>query len=124
MCSAANDRERRHNGSGAPATEADGLTTLIVLHRSRGAVGDHYVGRFMKTGRNDPCPCGSGQKHKKCCAAKDAEARSLAVAEAAAAAQATAGEAPPPLADLHTWVPLVQQQGRLRPSRRGRKKPF
>lgn len=21
----------------------------------------------MKTGRNDPCPCGSGKKHKKCC---------------------------------------------------------
>ncbi|WP_421259982.1 YchJ family protein [Aeromonas sp. 600774] len=20
-----------------------------------------------KTGRNDPCPCGSGKKHKKCC---------------------------------------------------------
>ncbi|WP_371924923.1 SEC-C metal-binding domain-containing protein [Endozoicomonas sp. SCSIO W0465] len=20
-----------------------------------------------KTGRNDPCPCGSGQKFKKCC---------------------------------------------------------
>ncbi|PWF45421.1 hypothetical protein C7C56_017890 [Massilia glaciei] len=22
-----------------------------------------------KIGRNDPCPCGSGKKHKKCCAA-------------------------------------------------------
>lgn len=22
-----------------------------------------------KVGRNDPCPCGSGKKHKKCCAA-------------------------------------------------------
>jgi len=20
-----------------------------------------------ETGRNDPCPCGSGKKHKKCC---------------------------------------------------------
>jgi mRNA-degrading endonuclease RelE of RelBE toxin-antitoxin system len=25
-----------------------------------------------KTGRNDPCPCGSGRKYKKCCAEKDA----------------------------------------------------
>ena len=25
----------------------------------------------MKTGRNDPCPCGSGFKYKKCCADKD-----------------------------------------------------
>jgi hypothetical protein len=25
-------------------------------------------------GRNDPCPCGSGQKHKRCCLGKDAPA--------------------------------------------------
>lgn len=25
----------------------------------------------MKTGRNDPCPCGSGKKYKKCCIDKD-----------------------------------------------------
>lgn len=25
---------------------------------------------MSKTGRNDPCPCGSGKKHKKCCLAK------------------------------------------------------
>ena len=24
-------------------------------------------GKFVKTGRNDECPCGSGQKFKKCC---------------------------------------------------------
>lgn len=24
-------------------------------------------GKFVKTGRNDSCPCGSGQKFKKCC---------------------------------------------------------
>jgi hypothetical protein len=30
----------------------------------------------MKIGRNDPCPCGSGSKFKKCCLAKD-EAREL-----------------------------------------------
>ena len=27
----------------------------------------------MKTGRNDPCPCGSGKKYKKCCLEKDQE---------------------------------------------------
>lgn len=26
----------------------------------------------MKVGRNDPCPCGSGKKYKKCCMKKDA----------------------------------------------------
>lgn len=25
------------------------------------------VREFPKTGRNDPCPCGSGKKYKKCC---------------------------------------------------------
>ena len=24
----------------------------------------------MEVGRNDPCPCGSGKKYKKCCGAK------------------------------------------------------
>ena len=24
----------------------------------------------MSTGRNDPCPCGSGKKHKHCCLGK------------------------------------------------------
>src|SRR5262249_15074347 len=27
--------------------------------------------RAMKVGRNDPCPCGSGKKYKKCCLPKD-----------------------------------------------------
>lgn len=26
----------------------------------------------VKIGRNDPCPCGSGKKHKKCCGSADA----------------------------------------------------
>jgi hypothetical protein len=25
---------------------------------------------MQKVGRNDPCPCGSGKKHKKCCEMK------------------------------------------------------
>ena len=28
--------------------------------------------RVEKTGRNEPCPCGSGKKYKKCCGAKAA----------------------------------------------------
>ncbi|MFH1984011.1 MAG: DUF6398 domain-containing protein [Pseudomonadota bacterium] len=31
----------------------------------------------MKTGRNDPCPCGSGKKYKKCCLAAAAPAVDL-----------------------------------------------
>jgi len=28
-----------------------------------------YVRSDAKVGRNDPCPCGSGKKFKKCCGA-------------------------------------------------------
>ena len=31
-------------------------------------------GWFMKVGRNDPCPCGSGLKYKKCCLELDSSA--------------------------------------------------
>lgn len=27
----------------------------------------------MQTGRNDPCPCGSGRKYKRCCLDKRRE---------------------------------------------------
>ncbi|WP_141734779.1 YecA family protein [Oligoflexus tunisiensis] len=30
----------------------------------------------MKAGRNDPCPCGSGEKYKKCCLVQESAARS------------------------------------------------
>ena len=43
-----------------------------------------------KIGRNDPCPCGSGQKYKKCCLAKDETARNADLAAKAAAATAAA----------------------------------
>lgn len=32
-----------------------------------------YVREEPKIGRNDPCPCGSGKKYKKCCMRKDQE---------------------------------------------------
>src|SRR3989454_7897045 len=31
--------------------------------------GTSILSRAMRVGRNDPCPCGSGQKYKKCCGA-------------------------------------------------------
>ncbi len=45
-----------------------------------------------KPGRNDPCPCGSGQKYKRCCLAKDQLAQSTALAAAAAARAAEAAQ--------------------------------
>ena len=38
---------------------------------------------MSKVGRNDPCPCGSGRKHKKCCLKKDASASPVAAVKEA-----------------------------------------
>lgn len=35
---------------------------------------DNQVHVEQKPGRNDPCPCGSGKKYKKCCMLKEAAA--------------------------------------------------
>ena len=40
-----------------------GRTDRASLHAS-------FHGTSKKVGRNDPCPCGSGKKYKKCCLAK------------------------------------------------------
>lgn len=39
------------------------LENLRIAWRQRKYITRHVI----KTGRNDPCPCGSGLKHKKCC---------------------------------------------------------
>jgi uncharacterized protein YecA (UPF0149 family) len=39
---------------------------LRSLHRA-GRRPAAPVRREAKVGRNDPCPCGSGKKYKKCC---------------------------------------------------------
>jgi tetratricopeptide (TPR) repeat protein len=52
-----------------------------------------------KTGRNDPCLCGSGKKYKRCCFEKDQKTESAALAAAAAARIATQAE----FEDLVEW---------------------
>lgn len=42
------------------------LHEIGEFHRQDG-VWSYYDGKYPKTGRNDPCPCGSGKKYKKCC---------------------------------------------------------
>ena len=34
---------------------------------------DSFKGKKKKIGKNDPCPCGSGKKYKKCCLNKGSE---------------------------------------------------
>jgi tetratricopeptide (TPR) repeat protein len=48
---------------------------------------------MAKTGRNDPCPCGSGRKYKVCCLTKDEDAERERFKRAAAVAAAQAEEA-------------------------------
>lgn len=47
---------------------------------------------MAKIGRNDPCPCGTGQKYKRCCLPRDEAA--AAAARAATRAHETDGVAP------------------------------
>jgi len=40
----------------------------LALFREDGTIrGTTYRRQYSPTGRNDPCPCGSGKKFKKCC---------------------------------------------------------
>ncbi len=41
--------------------------TNVVYNRGEDAGVAQPVKKGKKTGRNDPCPCGSGKKYKKCC---------------------------------------------------------
>ncbi len=52
-------------------TGMDGLTQGMVLNGNHGIAQPGSTRRApdgAKIGRNDPCPCGSGKKFKKCCA--------------------------------------------------------
>jgi hypothetical protein len=54
------------------------------------------------TDRNDPCPCGSGKKFKKCHGAKGEAAPPVAKAKPAEPASVTAQEEPTSAEPLHT----------------------
>jgi len=52
--------------------ERDRLRETMGLLDDDGAYffDEPYIRQEPKTGRNDPCPCGSGKKYKKCCLGK------------------------------------------------------
>lgn len=63
-----------------------------------------------KTGRNEPCPCGSGKKYKKCCFEKDqkelrSQASPLPVGERTSARTPIPGRAEDPFADEFEDLP-------------------
>jgi preprotein translocase subunit SecA len=42
---------------------------------SQSAVKKTPIKKAQKTGPNDPCPCGSGKKYKKCCMQKEKQSQ-------------------------------------------------
>ncbi len=58
--------ERRRHHERATFGRADGAWKLV---RGEAVKPKPYVREEPRVGRNDPCPCGSGRKHKKCCGA-------------------------------------------------------
>jgi uncharacterized protein YecA (UPF0149 family) len=48
-------------GEGLPLSELSNVAAMVRGKSSPVSVGKN------KVGRNDPCPCGSGKKFKKCC---------------------------------------------------------
>ena len=65
---------------GKPITDAEAWTATQRARLGSYVAGLHaywqskrqVVNTTPKVGRNEPCPCGSGRKHKKCCLAKQA----------------------------------------------------
>jgi hypothetical protein len=61
------------SGSWPPASEWAGWVDLLgskflAKFRDDGTVkGESYKKQYTDVNRNDPCPCGSGKKFKKCC---------------------------------------------------------
>ena len=64
-------------------------------------------------GRNDPCPCGSGKKYKKCCLKKDEEARRAQEEAERAVRQAAAAPLPPRLPSWQHLPPAAGTDGAL-----------
>jgi len=60
---------------GISRTQLDKMMSAYQVSRREAAVAGYFSA--SKTNRNDPCPCGSGKKYKKCCLSGHEEARTL-----------------------------------------------
>ena len=67
---------------------------------------------MAKPGRNDPCHCGSGNKYKKCCLAKDEAAERDSLVEAQARRDDSAAAHPLPSRQVDGRGRGVLQDGR------------
>jgi preprotein translocase subunit SecA len=60
---------RRVDGGSPVAAQAASSPAAAAGARAGSAGASSDGAATVKVGRNDPCPCGSGKKHKKCCGA-------------------------------------------------------
>ena len=71
------DKPKWHSTSDDENAPTEGTTEVLEEPRGENPVRDQHIEypmqetRKSKPGRNDPCPCGSGKKYKKCCLVKD-----------------------------------------------------
>ena len=65
---------------------------------------------MAKPGRNEPCPCGSGNKYKKCCLAKDAAAEQAEREGQATARQRRERELED---DVAAWLQRAEAEDRI-----------
>ena len=56
-----------YSGDGAPDDALDEADALLWEQALLAASGEPAVNLYRHVGRNDPCPCGSGRKHKHGC---------------------------------------------------------
>lgn len=67
------DTVRQVQKAYSQAAADDTLYALLEMIREQGqkGAGNTYRRQSPKIGRNNPCPCGSGKKYKKCCGKED-----------------------------------------------------
>jgi preprotein translocase subunit SecA len=53
--------------SSRPVAQAAAAATQVATQASTSTILEPYRAKEKRVGRNDPCPCGSGKKYKRCC---------------------------------------------------------
>ena len=48
--------------------DTDEMRLIMEVQKTMPQRGFTYIRKEKKTGRNEPCKCGSGKKYKRCCA--------------------------------------------------------
>ena len=62
--------ELSRRGMSTEEVEAEEAALAKAKEERRKDPGKYQITADETVGRNDPCPCGSGKKYKKCCGAK------------------------------------------------------